>query len=176
MADVQMSEGYRLTLRCDTCGISQQCYLLGRHGDAGNPPDDGLVALADGWARQHEGHEQIVLTSPVSIELSPDEEEAEGPPDVLLRDLVYEAVGAGLSNATIGILTEFAKATGVDGVTALSVRELARRIGRSSGTVSRHVDRLVELGFLEPLGRSRGDNRRRRWSVAGMDRREPDAS
>ena len=172
MADPQMCDGYRLTLRCDTCGISEQSHLLGRHRDAGRPPDGGLKALVEGWGRQHEGHEQIVLASPVRVEFLSGEEDDEGPPEVLLRDLVYEAVGARFSAETIDVLLAFAKSTSADGVTDMSVRDLARRMGRSSGTVSRHVNRLVDHRFLEQLGRSRTDNRRRRWRVAGMERRD----
>jgi hypothetical protein len=172
MAAPQACDGYRLTLRCDTCGINEQSYLLGRHRDAIRPPDGGLTALIEGWGRQHEGHQQIVLASPVGIELLPGEED-EGPPEALLRDLVYyEAVRAGLSSEAIAVLLAFARSTDVDGVIDVSVREMARRMDRSSGTLSRHVTRLVDRGLLEDLGRSRADNRRRRWRVAGMDRRD----
>jgi DNA-binding MarR family transcriptional regulator len=171
MADAQRCDGYRLTLRCDTCGISEQSHLLGRHRDAGRPPDGALRALIEGWGFQHEGHEQIVLASPVSVEFLSVEDD-EGPAEVLLRDLVYEAVRTRMSAETIDVLLAFAYVTDVDGVAEVSVRELARRMDRSSGTVSRHVNRLVEHRFLEDLGRSPADGRRRRWLVAGMERRD----
>lgn len=168
MADPQMADGYRLTLRCDTCGINERCWFLGRAG----VPDDGLKVLIGGWGSEHAGHKQIVLASPASIEVIDPEEEDDGPPEELLRDLVYEAVGVGLSTESISVLTAFATRTGVDGETELAVRELARHMNRSSGTVSRHVTRLEESGFLQRVGRSSSDGRRQRWRVAGMDRRE----
>jgi len=89
-----------------------------------------------------------------------------------LRDLTYAATGEGLSLATVAVLTEYALRTEVDGVTRVSVREVARHLNRSPGTVLYHVKRLIELGFLEQLGGCRVDNRHRLWRVAGMDRRD----
>ena len=89
-----------------------------------------------------------------------------------LRSLTYAATGDGLSLATVAVLTEYALRTEVDGVTRASVREVARHLNRSPGTVLYHVKRLIELGFLEQLGGCRVDNRHRLWRVAGMDRRD----
>ena len=93
------------------------------------------------------------------------------PSDILLRDLVYEAVRARVSIGTITTLIELAKGADEEGVTLASVRGIARDLDLSSGTVSRHVAQLVELGFLVRLGGYHSDNRRWQWSVPGMDMR-----
>jgi DNA-binding MarR family transcriptional regulator len=89
-----------------------------------------------------------------------------------LRDLSYTASRECPSLAAVKVLEEFAYRTEVDGVTRASVREIARHLDRSVGTILYHVKVLVELGFLEQLGGCREDNRHRLWRVAGMDRRE----
>src|SRR4051794_40045129 len=88
-----------------------------------------------------------------------------------LRDLEHAAAGLCPSLATVSVLMAYAHRTDVDGVTRASVREIARGLDRSPGTVHGHVQRLVELGFLEQLGDCREGNRHRPWRVAGMDRR-----
>lgn len=85
-----------------------------------------------------------------------------------LGDLTYAAVVAGLPSGAIFTLCTFALSTDADGTSPTSVRAVARERGLSAGTVARHVDQLVELGFLELLGRFHSGNRRRRWRVAGM--------
>jgi DNA-binding MarR family transcriptional regulator len=85
-----------------------------------------------------------------------------------LGDLAYVAVSEELPTGAIVTLLEFARNADEDGITLTSVRGVARDRGLSSGTVARQVDKLVELEFLEKLGRTRSDHRRYRWRVAGM--------
>lgn len=66
--------GYRVTLKCDTCGLHRRSYLLDRDGDAA---DIALVALARGWERQHDGHAQLVIASPALVAVH---QILEGPP------------------------------------------------------------------------------------------------
>jgi hypothetical protein len=89
-------------------------------------------------------------------------------PHPRLGDLAHAAIIAGLPRGASITLLEFAKKAEADGTTMESVRGVARNIALSSGTVAAHVGTLVELGFLELLGRSRLGNRRRQWRVAGM--------
>lgn len=92
---------------------------------------------------------------------------------VWVRNLTYAAAGEGLSLSTIAVLTEMALRTDKDGTTrGASLREIARHLNRSPGQIQRHVKRLIELEFVEQLGRCREDNRHRLWRIAGMDRRE----
>jgi DNA-binding MarR family transcriptional regulator len=85
-----------------------------------------------------------------------------------LGDLAYAGILAGLPSGTIVTLFTFALSADADGISLASVRGVGRELDLSPGTVAAHVKQLVELGFLEDLGRSRADNRRRRWRVAGM--------
>jgi hypothetical protein len=89
-----------------------------------------------------------------------------------LRNLEYVASREFPSLVTAKVLECYAKTTELDGTTRVSVRDIARQLDRSPGTIHYHVKRLVELGFLEPLGDCREGNRHRPWRVAGMDRRE----
>jgi DNA-binding MarR family transcriptional regulator len=106
----------------------------------------------------------------------PMEREIPSLPNPRLGDLAYAAVVAGLPSGAIISLIAFAKSTDADGTTTAAVRGVARDLGLSSGTVARHVGLLVDLGFLEQLGRPRSDMRRRRWRVAGMDQGEDEIS
>jgi DNA-binding Lrp family transcriptional regulator len=92
-----------------------------------------------------------------------------------LRDLEHAATGEGLSSATVLVVMAMAHRTDVDGTTRAGVRELARQLHRSPGTIQRHVKRLVDAGFVEETG-CREDNRYRLWRIAGMDRRDHVAS
>jgi hypothetical protein len=69
---VTQAKGYRISLRCDTCGINRMGYLLGRGRQAISRPFDVVDTLCTGWAHQHEGHEQIVLASPALIDITAD--------------------------------------------------------------------------------------------------------
>lgn len=66
--------GYRVTLKCDTCGIHQRSYLIDRAGD---PSDGALLALARGWQSLHDGHSQIVIASPALVAVN---QISDGPP------------------------------------------------------------------------------------------------
>jgi hypothetical protein len=67
---VTQAKGYRVSLRCDECGLNRLVYLSSRDRQAISRPFDILDALCAGWKHQHRGHHQIVLASPATIELS----------------------------------------------------------------------------------------------------------
>src|SRR5213592_2517081 len=87
------------------------------------------------------------------------------------RDLEHAATAAGLSAAALMVLMAMAHRTDVDGTTRAGVRDLARHLHRSPGTIQLHMNRLIAEGFIEATG-CREDNRHRVWRVAGMDRRD----
>lgn len=73
------SDGYSVTLRCDTCDIDRRCYLLGRDYDTAELPGDVVSALTAGWAAVHHGHDvaadvtpdHVVVTSAFALGLLP---------------------------------------------------------------------------------------------------------
>jgi hypothetical protein len=87
------------------------------------------------------------------------------------RDLEHAATSAGLSGAAVMVLMAMAHRTDADGTTRAGVRELARHLHRSPGTIQFHMNRLIAEGFVEEGG-CREDNRYRVWRIAGMDRRD----